>query len=226
MKLRFSITLVYCLFVNTVIGQYIQYYPENPTWEDTITVICGIGYLDSPCQLLGTDLINEGMEYTARVCHYEGNLSMPCWANDTFRIKVPDYSPGVYSFSCQLGINHSAPSDFDCAFSIVQQNGDTLLLADTVLIPVSDPLSISERSDIQFQLSPNPASHHVSIQVPPGNFREAFLSDMLGRLLGSFAFNGTQRMELDLSSFSNGIYLVEVMSDDGRRGVQRLVVQH
>jgi hypothetical protein len=169
---------------------------------------------------LYTDLVSVGeVEYTAHLCHYFGNLAMPCATNDTFRLKVPDYAPNTYIFNCELNLNHEIALPFDSGCTEYSWTN-------SIQIPITDPLSISEMDRSVFQLYPNPTRNGTIVTAASQKMKEVILTDMSGRQLGRFRANGTKEMELDVSNYSNGLYLVEVVLDDGRRGSQRLVVQH
>lgn len=217
MRISLRILLMVSILNNYCVGQNSFYYPENPTWEDTITVICGVYLVSSPCDKLNADLSVQGMEYTAHLCHYEGLLAMPCSTNDTFRIKVPNNAPGNYTFYCELNLNQDYEPPFDSVCTV-------LAGVDTIHIPVSDPLSVSGPMAFEFQIIPNPTSDQAIIYSMTGNLHEIVLTDMLGKQLGRLPINRNQR--LDLSSYKSGLYMVKVILDDGRQGVQRLMVQH
>jgi len=83
-------------------------------------------------------------------------------------------------------------------------------------------LTITEKSSIAFQLFPNPAQTHVSIQA--GELITSFrLYNSMGAVVKS-AQPFSERLELDLSGLAAGIYLVEVQTEMGV-GVEKLVVE-
>jgi len=86
--------------------------------------------------------------------------------------------------------------------------------------------SVGELIGDMVQVYPNPTNGLITIEARQDRMHEIIVIDMLGSQQGKFHVNGNQRVELDLNHYRNGVYMIEVILDDGRRGVQRLVVQH
>jgi hypothetical protein len=73
---------------------------------------------------------------------------------------------------------------------------------------------------LEFKVFPNPAKNHLFIGgLPPGDW-EVRIFDVSGKLLSSENLN---KSAISLESLSEGMYFVEVLSDQGS-GIQRIVV--
>lgn len=102
------------------------------------------------------------------------------------------------------------------------------LVDEVSLIPLDSLLSVGTTRQIPFNLYPNPATETVQIQLKQQEEVEVFVTDVLGRTVCNeiprYARKST--MELDVSAWPNGIYLVSILNQKGIRSTQRLVVQH
>lgn len=96
--------------------------------------------------------------------------------------------------------------------------------------PLSESLlnQIEETAEITFNLYPNPATEAVQIQLKQQEDVEVLVTDVLGREVYRKIPRSAQnyKMELDVSGWPNGVYLVSVINQKGIRSTQRLVVQH
>ena len=202
------------------VAQEVLYYPENPTWEDTITVLCGVGFANSPCFLVDAEVSDLQMGYLINVCHYEGLLSTPCSSIDTFKFKIPDNAPGEYTFYCQLNVNHDYTLPFDSTCT------ETIGI-DSVVINVSNPLTASLFEDDGLVIYPNPANSVVRLRDKSSTMQVHSVSviDVLGRPCWSVSGRAVTDL-LSVSDWPNGIYMVTLTDEDGNRHTQRLVVQH
>lgn len=112
--------------------------------------------------------------------------------------------------------------------SLIDKNGNS--------IPVNNEgskffISLSNDDDLRneqvdFTLSPNPATGLVRIQTKDNSLRESTLSilDMNGNLIEQSVHRGTNTIEKDLSVLPAGIYLCELKNHLGRR-VKKLIIQ-
>lgn len=73
-----------------------------------------------------------------------------------------------------------------------------------------------------FELYPNPGTGVFHIRGFGGNYTLK-VYDLSGRIVQTLA--GQASMQIDLSLCENGIYLVELLGDDGSRGVKKIVLQ-
>lgn len=104
--------------------------------------------------------------------------------------------------------------------------GSAYFIDDVRLTPIrkSRPNSIAEQN-FQFSIYPNPATDNLSIesQTPLAQVR---LTDIAGRPSIHETLRSAQRNKtIDISHLPSGIYLLEAITEDGRRSVQKVVVQ-
>ena len=90
------------------------------------------------------------------------------------------------------------------------------------LIPDSIFQSINE-SELTFSTYPNPATFNLTINSKT-ELTQAWLTDLTGRRLSAFR-NLSGQWQIDVSVLPSGIYLVEAVTEDGRRSVQKVVVE-
>ncbi len=77
-------------------------------------------------------------------------------------------------------------------------------------------------SDATFSISPNPFHDVVTIQNKTQRRAEVILMDVTGKRMFSTFFSDAE-FKLNLSDFSNGIYLMKLISNDGKSLVKRIV---
>ncbi|MCB9191858.1 MAG: T9SS type A sorting domain-containing protein [Flavobacteriales bacterium] len=89
-------------------------------------------------------------------------------------------------------------------------------------------VGIDETFEVSLNLYPNPATETVQIQLKQQEDFEVLVTDVLGRTVCNEVPRSAQKstMELDVSGWPNGVYLVSVFNQKGVRSTQRLVVQH
>lgn len=76
----------------------------------------------------------------------------------------------------------------------------------------NDALNTAENNLTSFNVYPNPFHEKLGIENPHLKFDEIKIIDANGKLVLSKKIN-SQKIELDLSSFSNGIYFIQFISD-------------
>jgi hypothetical protein len=214
-----ALILLYLIPI-TAQSQTPVYYPENPTWEDTITVVCG-GLLNTPCELLNAELIVGDMEYTAITCHFDGLLSMPCSISDTFKIKVPDHAPGIYTFTCLLNLNQDYTMPFDSTCTVMGYSEQS------VQIPVANPVGLeSIEVKQQMVMYPNPTNGLLHVEHSIGTLQYSFyVLDVLGRPIKAPTESRSQRdLVINCTELSVGIYYAVFQEVDGRRVVRQFAV--
>jgi hypothetical protein len=85
-----------------------------------------------------------------------------------------------------------------------------------------------ENSDSQSKpcyIFPNPASNQVSIDVTGYSNVQLFLSDISGRVLINETYLEEAVVNLDLSDFESGVYLLRFESDGNVIGSQKLIIE-
>ena len=91
---------------------------------------------------------------------------------------------------------------------------DLTEFATSGIISVIDPTGISDHNVETLKMYPNPSDGNVSINLPEGNDKSIIrIESVNGSILMEKAHCG-RSMQLDLSGFSDGLYIVKVISDD------------
>ena len=84
-------------------------------------------------------------------------------------------------------------------------------LVKTNYITVSNTIGLQENKDQQIKLYPNPTNSTLTVELKQIELPCAItLKDIQGRVVYSTVAN-TKKMQLDLSSYENGIYLLELL---------------
>lgn len=84
-----------------------------------------------------------------------------------------------------------------------------------VIVRVSGfPAGVNNVSADKINVYPNPASNKLYIYLSNSNVSEFRIYDMLGKTLQSEAFS--YNASVDVSSFSNGLYIIQFLSNDGK----------
>lgn len=94
---------------------------------------------------------------------------------------------------------------------------------DAVELHEDNSIGISEPENFIVSVYPNPAKENLTIQSKTP-LTQVWLTDLTGRRLAAFS-NQNQKWKIDVSGYTSGIYLVEAISEDGRRGVSKVAVQ-
>jgi hypothetical protein len=92
------------------------------------------------------------------------------------------------------------------------------------LIPFSFSLHIRENNELstpenqisQLQLFPNPTENTINLKLPNQQIQEIVVFDLQGRVIFQEHTNGaSSNSQIDVSDFSNGIYIIQVKSSQG-----------
>lgn len=86
------------------------------------------------------------------------------------------------------------------------------------------PSGITERSDGEVRIYPNPAESVLNI-VSQQAMEEVRLYDMQGRMVRSLMISHQRSFELDVSELNTGLYMLEVLDTEGIRSVRKVMVQ-
>jgi uncharacterized protein (TIGR02145 family) len=83
---------------------------------------------------------------------------------------------------------------------------------------------MTDQQPARFTFAPNPTHSTVSLQFAPGPVPlSAALLDATGRVVNAQRITLTYPITLDLSGYQNGLYMVEVLFNDGSRAIERLI---
>jgi len=80
---------------------------------------------------------------------------------------------------------------------------------------------VDEQNLTTLILYPNPTTSTITLQTETP-LSQAWLTDLTGRRLMPLQLNGTQ-WQADLSQLPSGMYLINVLTEEGRRGVKKVV---
>lgn len=78
------------------------------------------------------------------------------------------------------------------------------------------PVNVEEHSSSECTVGPNPTNNKVTVSVEDGTVKKIQLYDVLGKLMLSLYPQNKDVIELDLSSYPEGIYILKVTMDDHR----------
>lgn len=94
---------------------------------------------------------------------------------------------------------------------------------DVTVIPYSVWLGVNDPK-FNFSIYPNPATSNITIQSKTP-LPQLWLSDMAGRVVLPTLRLRSGYANIDVSALPSGIYLVEAITEDGQRSVQKVVVE-
>ncbi len=86
-------------------------------------------------------------------------------------------------------------------------------------IPTTGVIDLNRVKD--FEVYPNPTTSTITLQTETP-LSQAWLTELTGRRLMPLQPNGTQ-WQADLSQLPSGMYLIDVLTQEGRRGVKKVV---
>ena len=210
-------TALYLLLLTVGINAHCQYIdsikydPQNPTYNDTLTIICYVRYptIDCPTQIKHYYYGNNSI--ILQSFHCCGNLTMICNTTDTFIVPLPKYQTGLYSIYYMPGYI----TDQNCNFPI-DINGDTIpypYAISSINVYVNEPSNI-EISDISYYFSifPNPFHNKLNIMnnSSTDNYTNIKISNLLGVVLFCNIYYHSNEKIIDLSNLPNGIFLLKI----------------
>lgn len=204
----------HCQYIDSI-----KYHPQNPTYNDTLTIICYVRYptIDCPIQIKHYYFGNNSI--ILQSFHCCGNLTMICNTTDTFSVPLPKYQTGLYSIYYMPGYI----TEQNCNFPI-DINGDTIpypYAISSINVYVNEPSNI-EISDIYYYFSifPNPAVNEVTINYKTDKIEKSVVDvfDVSGRIVLNKQFDyipvGSHNYNIDISSIEKGVYLCRIKVGD------------
>lgn len=84
---------------------------------------------------------------------------------------------------------------------------------------------IHEERNLSFSIYPNPANNVLRIESYNYSIVSLYLIDLQGRIIKKMDINEPS-LELDLSNFSNGMYLIRLMDEEGFSETKPFIVKH
>lgn len=90
-----------------------------------------------------------------------------------------------------------------------------------------DSLGSANFDNSDLVVYPNPARHHVTVKLSDDNDSLASVAvyDLIGKLVSKIDAAQSTQTEIDVSGFANGIYLIEIATQNDKRLVRKLVVE-
>jgi hypothetical protein len=89
---------------------------------------------------------------------------------------------------------------------------------------VSACVGIQETAGNAMLVYPNPANNQLFVETTSNGMNTIRIYDSRGRLVLTTVSSAT-RTELNVETLGSGIYLLEVMSEDGKRSTQNVMIQ-
>ena len=127
----------------------------------------------------------------------------------------PDLS---YEFSGELGLIYLVD------VQAVYGNDDERFVSVKTSAFMTDTWSVDENSNTLCKLYPNPASSNIRIEAQNA-IESVKVYNVLGALVETISANGNN-VNVNLSQYSNGVYLFNIRQSDGTVSNQRVVVSH
>jgi hypothetical protein len=111
--------------------------------------------------------------------------------------------------------------------SIGYWEGAYYVIDDVSVIDVDSLVGIGETQPATIGIYPNPAQEYLIVETEQRHSGTVRLLDMAGRQVAVPIYSqNTEKWHVDIANIPPGIYLLEVHNKDGRKAVQKVVVQH
>jgi hypothetical protein len=93
---------------------------------------------------------------------------------------------------------------------------------------VTQPAAVEEAINLikktrEFAIVPNPSSSMIEIIMEDAQFKKVSVATIDGKIVDEKAIENTYKTQLDVSRYANGIYIVNVTSDDGKISTKKLI---
>ena len=86
-------------------------------------------------------------------------------------------------------------------------------------------VTVNETQRIDFSIYPNPASEVLNVNLVNTSDYTVSVIDVTGREVYSNAVSGRGVLNIDLSSFDRGSYLIKITDQEGKAGTQQFIVR-
>lgn len=192
----------------------VVFFPPNPTYNDTVTILCYVKYPSVGCQVVSKEsYYGFNNSIILKAFHCGGPISMICYTVDTFIVPMPKYFPGTYTIYYMPGF----VTEYPCQFPM--PNGDTIPYPSTVYskeIVVSPPLNINiNKVQNKFiNVFPNPASVQITVTgyySLPATIR---IYDIAGKLLLNKNL-ASHYEQIDIHALPLGIFIYQLTDASG-----------
>ena len=123
------------------------------------------------------------------------------WFNGSTNPEINNLAPGTYNFTI---------TDAYCTLN--------------ASVTINDGTSgISQEETLRLQLSPNPTSNALHIELPNDSFWQLTLSDASGRVLAQKNTLNQQNVVWDLSHFDSGVFFLTIRNYSGQAYFERII---
>ncbi len=100
--------------------------------------------------------------------------------------------------------------------------------ATTQNVAVSQPVPMEETVNLvkvsrDFTIVPNPSSSMIEIAMKESLFSNVNITTIDGKIVYERQFDKTDKTQVDISRYANGIYIVNITSDDGKMLTKKLI---
>lgn len=143
-----------------------------------------------------------------------GTVSIGYWKNKVNRyagLKLIEGADTLYGWVRLDVLNYKFVIVKDYAYDTIPN--EPILAGDTGGFPVSAPIAVLQR---EFTISPNPAMHFITLQLPACQQSHITIINTLGEevLKQQAVISPESPVEINISSLSPGVYWVTVMDTD------------
>jgi len=137
----------------------------------------------------------------------------------------------IYTGNANVSNNYWCTTDSASTAAVVYDGHENASYGLVSFMPLDNtcyltiPNGITATENSSFKLFPNPTTDHLFLEFPENvSTAKIELFDLLGDLIYMNETTG-QRSEIDLSSYSNGIYFIHVLTKDKNFAVQKFIKQ-
>jgi hypothetical protein len=93
---------------------------------------------------------------------------------------------------------------------------------------VTEPRNVDEtvnlvRTERDFTIVPNPSSNMIEITMKETQFTKVNVTTIDGKVVDEKSFEKTDRTQMDVSRYANGIYIINVTSENGKIATKKLI---
>lgn len=91
-------------------------------------------------------------------------------------------------------------------------------------IPIDDTIiNLAKIGSLGFAIVPNPSSSVIDIIMKDSNFNKVSITTIDGKIVDEKKVENTDKTQVDVSRYANGIYIITVNSEDGQLYTKKLI---
>lgn len=107
--------------------------------------------------------------------------------------------------------------------ALLHENASFNLLQSARSLPLKSAGIQAPNEVLEFNVSPNPVSDVLRINIPDNESLKYSLFDMMGSLKSKGIINGT--LKIDMSYLPNALYLLQLTNHEGKKAQQKILLQ-